>query len=39
LFAADAQKFSRLISPWPKDVRDHLRVLAADAMKAEESAA
>jgi hypothetical protein len=39
LFAADAQKFSRLISAWPKDVRDHLRVLAADAMKAEESAA
>jgi hypothetical protein len=39
LFAADAQKFSRLISAWPKDVRDHLRTLAADAMKAEESAA
>jgi hypothetical protein len=39
LFAADAQKFSRLISAWPKDIRDHLRTLAADAMKAEESAA
>jgi uncharacterized protein len=39
LFAADAHKFSRLISAWPKDIRDHLRTLAADAMKAEESAA
>ncbi|HEY4113869.1 MAG TPA: DUF2239 family protein [Rhizomicrobium sp.] len=39
LFAADAQKFSQLISAWPKDIGDHLKTLAADAMKAEESAA
>jgi hypothetical protein len=39
LFAADAPKFRRLISAWPKDIHDHLRTLAADAMKAEESVA
>jgi uncharacterized protein len=39
LFAADASKFGRLISAWPKDIQDHLQTLAADAMKAEESAA
>jgi uncharacterized protein len=37
LFAADARKFSQLISAWPKDIRDHLRTLATDAMKTEES--
>jgi hypothetical protein len=39
LFAADAQKFSQLVSAWPKDIRSHLQTLAADAMKTEESAA
>lgn len=39
LFAADASKFRQLISAWPKDIHDHLQTLAADAMKAEESAA
>jgi uncharacterized protein len=39
LFAADGRKFNRLISAWPKDIRDHVRTLAADALSAEESAA
>jgi uncharacterized protein len=39
LFAADASKFNRLISAWPKDIRSHLQTLAVDAMKAEEGAA
>lgn len=39
LFAADAPKFDQLISVWPKDIRDHLRMLATDAMNAEENAA
>ena len=38
LFAADAQKFDKLISAWPKDIRGHLQTLAADALNAKERA-
>ncbi len=37
LFAGDAPTFSRLVDTWPKDVRDHARRLAADALRREES--
>jgi hypothetical protein len=39
LFAADASTFDKFIATWPKDIRDHLRTLAADALTTEESAA
>jgi len=32
LFAAHRERFDQLIEPWPKDVRDHARKLAADAL-------
>ncbi len=38
LFAADAPKFDKLIAAWPKDIRDHLRKLAAAALVAQELA-
>jgi hypothetical protein len=38
LFTADAQKFNKLISAWPEDIRDHLRTLAADALNVKEPA-
>jgi hypothetical protein len=39
LFAGDAPTFTRLVDAWPKDVRDHIKKLAADALQAEKSAA
>jgi hypothetical protein len=38
LFVADAQKFEKLIAAWPKDISNHLRKLAADALKVQEQA-
>jgi hypothetical protein len=32
LFAADAARFDELIEPWPRDVRDHAKKLAAAAL-------
>jgi hypothetical protein len=31
LFAADRARFDELVEPWPPDVRDHARKLAAGA--------
>ena len=32
LFAADAAGFEEWIAAWPEDVREHLAMLAADAL-------
>lgn len=34
LFAGDAARFTELTARWPRDVRDHVRALAADAFAA-----
>jgi hypothetical protein len=39
LFAGDAATFHRLVQAWPKDIRDHVSRLAAEALKAEIDAA
>jgi hypothetical protein len=39
LFAGDACTFDTLVAPWPPDVRDHLRRLAAEAWPSRENAA
>jgi uncharacterized protein len=39
LFAADATTFNRLVEAWPKDIRDHAKKLAADALQTEQNAA
>jgi hypothetical protein len=39
LFAGDAAAFARLIAPWPTDIADHLRQLAADALAPKAGAA
>ena len=33
LYAGDAHRFGRLIEAWPRDLRDHLRVLAEPAFR------
>lgn len=33
LFAGDAATFEQLTAAWPKDIRDHLKTLAADALQ------
>jgi uncharacterized protein len=38
LFAGDAAAFNRLVDAWPKDIRDHAKKLAADALQDEKSA-
>lgn len=35
LYAGDAKTFEALVRPWPKDVRDHLHLLARPAFQAE----
>lgn len=32
LFAGDRARFGALVDPWPADVRDHARILAAEAL-------
>jgi hypothetical protein len=39
LFAGDAATFHRLVQAWPKDIRDHVAKLAAEALRAEHDAA
>jgi hypothetical protein len=39
LFAGDAATFQRLVQAWPRDIRDHVSRLAAEALKAEHDAA
>jgi hypothetical protein len=39
LFAGDAGTFDALVAPWPSDIRDHLRRLAAEAWPSREDAA
>lgn len=39
LFAGDAPAFNGLVDAWPRDIRDHIKKLAADALQAEKSAA
>jgi uncharacterized protein len=39
LFAGDAATFHQLVQVWPKDIRDHVAKLAAEALKAEHDAA
>ncbi len=37
LFASDRERFDALLAPWPKDVRSHLRQLAAAAFEGQPS--